>query len=201
MNSLHLPLKKHQIGPVLLMLVMCVIFFAVQEYVIAWFDYSRAGVNKGEIWRFFSAHLLHTNGNHLLLNGAGLLLLWALHGDYYNAPRIAVVFFSSALIIALGIHLFTPELSRYVGLSGVLHSLFVWGALQDIQHKRKSGYLLLVGVAIKIIAEQIQGPDQRLGDWIDAIVAIDAHLYGALAGIIGFLITQLFMRRETVKRR
>jgi len=142
-----------------------------------------------------SAHLFHTN-----FNIAGLVLLWALHGDYYTPLRLVIVYLVSGLCVAAGIHFFTPELSRYVGLSGVLHGLFIWGALEDIRHNRKTGYLLVIGLAIKVAAEQSQGPDQQLGQWIDATVAIDAHLYGALAGFICYLFTLKTEALQTNKK-
>lgn len=196
MKTKHFPLEPTQIGPVILIAVISVLLGIFHEALIIYGDYSRSLVQQGELWRLLTGHLFHTNTNHLLLNLAGLFLLWALHGDYYSAVKTTVLFVVCGMGVSLGVHFLTPELTHYVGLSGVLHGFFVWGACEDIRLKRKSGYLLLIGLAIKIVSEQIEGPDATLGGWIDAQVAIDAHLYGALAGFIAFAITSILHKKK-----
>ena len=52
----------------------------------------------------------------------------------------------------------------------------------------KSGWLLLIGLAIKVGYEQIDGSSEQVANLIDAKVAVDAHLFGALTGIAIFLL-------------
>lgn len=87
--------------------------------------------------------------------------------------------------------MFTSDLMRYVGLSGVLHAFFAWGALQDIKHKEKTGYLLFLGLWAKIIYEQLYGASAEVSAMINATVAVDAHLWGAIAGTLFFVFGQL----------
>ena len=54
----------------------------------------------------------------------------------------------------------------------------------DCEKKYKTGYLLFIGVWLKIIWEQYSGPDPQIGELIDARVATEAHLIGAIAGIL-----------------
>lgn len=82
--------------------------------------------------------------------------------------------------------LFSPDLIWYAGLSGALHGIFAWGACVDIKEKMKSGWLLLIGLAIKVGYEQIDGSSEQVANLIDAKVAVDAHLFGALTGITIF---------------
>ena len=49
-------------------------------------------------------------------------------------------------------------MKSYVGLSGALHGLFTWGALKDISSKTKGGWLLLIGVWLKIITNSLVNP-------------------------------------------
>jgi membrane associated rhomboid family serine protease len=65
-----------------------------------------------------------------------------------------------------------------------LHGLFVWGACFDILNKEHTGWLLLIGVAIKLGYEQLGGDTQAIAELIGASVAVDAHLYGAVSGLI-----------------
>ena len=62
-----------------------------------------------------------------------------------------------------------------------------WGALMDIKHKEKTGYLLLIGLMAKIIHEQIYGASADVERLIGAGVATDAHLYGAIGGLLAFI--------------
>ncbi len=148
------------------------------------FAYQRDLIAQGQVWRIFTGHLLHTNSYHLLLNLSALWLLWALHGHYYHYGNYAVLLIFSALITSLGLYLFSPELTSYVGLSGILHGVFIWGAITDIRQQEKTGYLLLLGVILKVAHEQFYGADQSIAQLIDANVAIDAHLWGCIGGLI-----------------
>lgn len=154
------------------------------------FDYLRP-VATTEWWRMVTAHVFHTNDVHLTLNLSALVLLSFIHKQFYRTSSISILFIVSAFFVSIGIFIFTPEMERYVGLSGVLHGFFVWGALKDISVGEKTGYLLLGGVILKLIYEQLAGPNQELMNLIEANVAIDAHVYGAVAGLFYFVITWL----------
>ena len=66
----------------------------------------------------------------------------------------------------------------------MLHGIFVFGAILDIRYKDKTGYLLFIGVWLKIAHEQFYGASKQVSTMIDANVAIDAHLWGAVGGLI-----------------
>jgi len=146
--------------------------------------YQRELINQGEVWRLFSGHLLHTNGFHLLLNLAALIMLWALHGRFYSIKNYCALFLFCSISTSIGIFCYTPSLVEYVGLSGVLHGIFVFGAIMDILSEDKTGYLLFAGIWLKIAHEQIYGASTDVSDLIEASVAIDAHLWGAVGGLL-----------------
>lgn len=146
--------------------------------------YQRQLITEGEIWRLISGHILHTNGYHLLLNLAALLMLWALHGHFYSIKNYIALFLLCSITTSVGIYYFDPTLIQYVGLSGVLHGVFVFGALMDINAKDKTGYLLFLGVWLKIAYEQFYGASTDVSDLIEASVAVNAHLWGALGGLL-----------------
>lgn len=154
--------------------------------------YQRQLIAEGEIWRIISGHLLHTNGYHLLLNLAALFLLWALHGRFYSIKNYTTLFLFCSITTSGGIYFFDPTLIQYVGLSGVLHGVFVFGAIMDINAKDKTGYLLFIGVWLKIAHEQFYGASTDVSNLIEASVAVDAHLWGALGGLL-FSILYLYI--------
>ncbi len=116
-------------------------------------------------------------------------MLWALHGNYYTLKNYSLLFFTAALTCSLGLYFLSPSIVQYVGLSGVLHGFFVWGALMDIKNKDKTGYLLLIGVCLKIVHEQFYGASSDVSSLIEANVAIDAHLWGAVGGLLFFILS------------
>jgi rhomboid family GlyGly-CTERM serine protease len=180
----NLPIQiKYSLAPVLIIIVSIILALAepMSSDLLA---YDRPQLNNLQWWRLITGHFLHTNSIHLLLNTAGLILLWALHGHYYNIPRYFVQFFVLCLGTAIGLYLFSKQMYWYVGLSGVLHGLFIIGAYFDIQQKFKTGWLMLIGVWLKVVHEQIYGASEDVAQLIAANVAVDAHLYGTITGSI-----------------
>lgn len=191
-----LPIKKQQILVPLVVLLLSVFAFIFEPSLAADFIYHQDDISQGHYWQLITAHFFHTNFNHLLLNTAGLVLLWSLHGRFYTLTNYLSLFTFSALITGLGLYFFSPEINQYVGLSGVLHGIFVWGALADIKSADKTGYLLFIGVWLKIIHEQIYGASTATTAMISANVAIDAHLYGAIAGVAIFIFHQGLLKKR-----
>lgn len=122
------------------------------------------------------------------MNLGALLLILMLHQLYYSLKSFVFLLLAGCVGISLLLFLFSPDIHIYVGLSGWLHCFITVGALLDIKHKIQSGWLILLGVIAKVTYEQWQGPDAELAELIDANVAIDAHLYGVLCGLLlGFV--------------
>jgi len=174
---------NHTLIP-LLIIILTLFSFIFDQQISMLLVYQRNAIANGELWRLFTGHFFHTNGYHLSLNLAALTLLWALHGHFYSIKNYALLFIFSAFTCSLGLYYFSPELQRYVGLSGVLHGVFVWGAIMDIKQGDKTGYLLFTGVWLKIVHEQIYGASADVANLIGANVAVDAHLWGAIGGLL-----------------
>jgi rhomboid family GlyGly-CTERM serine protease len=140
-------------------------------------------------WQWVTAHFVHTNFVHYAFNMIGLALLWFLHGEYATNRGYIVNFLLISVGISLCILVFSPDLGSYVGMSGVLHGIFAWGVIIDISKKRKSGYLLMIGLIVKLADEQWFSSSTFMADMIGVNVAIDAHLYGAIIGLLVGILT------------
>ena len=178
---LNLPFEKRFISAPIILIISAIVIFATPLSEL--FEYNRTLFATGEYWRIITGHFSHSNGHHLMLNLAGVALIWALHGEYYDSKQYALALFLLALYTGGGLYIFYPENTLYNGLSGVLHGLIIIGALIDCQKGMKTGYLLFIGVWLKIAWEQYTGPSAELGELIEARVAIEAHLIGAVSGI------------------
>ena len=184
----NFPLTKCQYLAPLFVVLFSLIAFFFNDALEETFIFDRTALLDGEWWRAFTGHIFHTNQYHLLLNLGATILLWSLHGQYYRLSNYAIVLFICAVATSLGVYYFSTDINYYVGLSGVLHGVFVWGACCDILHKEKTGYLLLLGVWLKIGHEQWFGASEDVAQLISASVAIDAHLFGAIGGMIATLL-------------
>ena len=182
-------LKREQTYPYILIAFICLLlalwYSLVSESTLqtSLFVYQRNFIDTGQWWRLITAHFMHSNVIHFAVNILGLFLLWLLHGEYSRPKSLFINVLLLCVGISLSIYVWSVSIFWYVGLSGVLHGLFAWGVVIDIYLKRKTGYLLLIGLIIKILDEQFFASSQYMSDLIGVSVAIDAHLYGAAIGL------------------
>lgn len=158
------------------------------------FEYSRAGISRGEIWRIVSAHVVHTNAIHGVMNAAAWVLIMGVVGQQLSWKRWGLAVFTMGVGISIFLFLWNPEIKGYVGFSGVLHGLLSLGLMFSVVvSKDKLHAVALVLFAAKIIREQLPGFNiQHLDHLIDAPVVVDAHLYGAILGVVMFCVYYAF---------
>lgn len=183
MNASSMGTKKHQspyLTVTVVSLLCAALYFSGLETTLA---YQRDLIKDGQVWRLLTGNFLHTNHWHLLMNVAGLWTIVLLHEVHYRAKDLAILIAVLALMQGLSLLIFFPETKGYVGLSGVLHGLFIYGAVRDINHGMKTGYLLTLGVIVKVAYEQIYGASHEITALIGARVATESHFIGVVSGI------------------
>lgn len=146
--------------------------------------YDRAQVTAGQLWRLVTGNLVHLNWPHLVLNLAGLVLIWLLLGRDWSLRLWCATFAVCTLAVGGGLYAFDPALRWYVGLSGVLHGLFVAGVLVTPGLSRIERVALLAAVAAKLAWEHLFGPTPGVTALIHGAVVGQAHLYGAAGGLL-----------------
>ena len=153
--------------------------------------YSRTALmEKGQYWRLLTAHLVHTDLPHALLNlAAWPLIFWLAQSRLSGCQWMTGLLFC-AFGVSVGLWFFSPTVQWYVGLSGVLHGLLVLSALTVWWQQPVLTLLVLLGVIIKLLWEQTQGSLPGSAVWIGHPVIVDAHLFGALAGMLYFFLHQ-----------
>src|ERR1700680_2342648 len=73
--------------------------------------YDRTALAQGQWWRLLTAHLVHLDLRHALLNCVGLLLMWALFARDYSPRQWVLVLLGAALALDAGL---------WLGASGVM---------------------------------------------------------------------------------
>jgi rhomboid family GlyGly-CTERM serine protease len=174
---------------------------------LGWLRYERAALAGGQYWRAVSAHLVHLNGTHLLLNLAGLFLLCELLWNELPLRHGLGMLAAGALTASALLFLLHPELLWYAGLSGALHGLWAGCALDGLwpQGVRRPPFATmptstwrrlqadwplarclclaaLLLLTIKLALESWLGAPVHVAQAIGAPVVTPAHLYGVLGG-------------------
>jgi rhomboid family GlyGly-CTERM serine protease len=179
-------------NPPLLLLLLAAVAQAL--HATQYLQYERSAVLAGQIWRLWSAHMVHLGWEHYFLNAAGLLLVWLLFRQTASIRAWSGHFLFAGLAVSLGLLWFNPGLEWYVGLSGILHALFIAGVLAEVRRDVALSVLVLLGFAAKIIFEQIYGPLPGSEQSAGGPVVVDAHLYGTVAGCISYGINYWFQK-------
>ncbi len=193
--SRHLPFAC----PLAISLV-CLVLTLIPESWQSALQYQREAIQAGELWRLISGQLTHLNLPHLLMNLAGLWLIWLmfftredqLASCLYRLPAIL-------LLTTIGLWLLNPEVSWYRGLSGALHGLLALALLRQWRGQPVFHTLLLALLIGKIAWEQASGPVPASEAWISGRVIVDSHLYGTVGGGIIWLLERshaLFIKHE-----
>ncbi len=158
-------------------------------------SFDRSGIEDGELWRIVSGHFVHLGTSHMLLNGAGIILVWLLVGQEFILRQWALVTIVVIVGIGAGLWWMNPELQWYVGLSGLLHGWLAAGIVAALSKGRLDAGLLAALIVAKLVFEQWQGPIPGSAESAGGPVIVDAHLYGGIAGALaGLGLTRLARR-------
>lgn len=142
--------------------------------------YERSAIAAGQWWRLLTAHLVHLDARHALLNAAGLALLWALFARVYTARRWLLAVLLIIAAVDAGLWYLSTGLRWYVGASALLHGVFACGAIAMIRGRDRMGWIALVVFAAKLAWEQWQGALPLAS----GPVVTASHLYGAVGGVL-----------------
>jgi rhomboid family GlyGly-CTERM serine protease len=166
---------------------------------INWVDdwrFDRALVEQGDVWLLFSGHMVHLNWSHWALNMAGLSIVAFFFSSHASVKQWLTVIIISACMINIGLWWWMPEIRSYVGLSGVLHGLFLYGALREIRFYPTSGYALSCVLIAKLVWEFFNGALPGSEDMTGGRVLTEAHLLGAIGGILVWMIEAILAIRR-----
>lgn len=161
-------------------------------------QYDRSLILAGEYWRIITCHFTHTGWPHLLLNMAGALLVFALFFRLYSPLSWLLGSVCCMVGIGLSLLVFSPDLTWYRGLSGLLHGLLLMGLIGGIRKGETFYWVGLLALVGKLAMEQLVGPSGHTVQLIHAPVITNAHLAGVIAG--GIAASVILFATRTVQK-
>lgn len=146
--------------------------------------FDRTAIEAGQWWRLLTANFVHLGWYHWFLNELGLVVLVLLCPERIRVLTLLARVAFMGILMSLCLYGFTPGLSRYVGMSGVIHGLFVLGLLPQVRQRDLVSMGCLAFLIGKLVFEQIAGAPLSDESAIGGHVVTESHLFGALAAAL-----------------
>ncbi len=195
MPGLRAGLRALPGGWAVLLLGAAILAFAVPgDGLTGGLRFEREAIAGGQLWRLASAHFVHLGMSHAVLNVVGLLLIAWLVGKEYTVRQWLFVSAITIATIDAGLWWLLPELEWYVGLSGVLHGWLAAGVVVQVGRRRPDGLLLAGLLTGKLVFEALFGALPGSAETAGGPVVTEAHLYGAVGGLLAGLLLSRFVR-------
>ena len=187
----------------LLILALSLLLVWTQSLDVNSWAYNRDAIANGEYWRLITGHFIHLNNMHLLLNMLGVGLVLMLFDNVLAIWQWFVFLLASAFIIGVMIYFTLPQVQGYVGLSGVIHGLYVLATMQLLTQPKERNFALILAVMVtlKLLTENgVQGTSFT-ANLIGGHVLLPAHLYGAEVGLLFGVLAWLSKRLNADKKQ
>lgn len=142
--------------------------------------YDRVAIAGAQWWRLLTAHLVHSDLEHLTWNVAGLLVLGTLL-ERIDRRTYSIALFGGMLCVDMALIGHLPSIGYYCGLSGALNALLL-PLLVELWRRTRSPLVPVIAAAslIKILVELFLGDALFTHTAWTSVPA--AHLAGWLVG-------------------
>ena len=163
---------------------ICIISYLLLPKSNLWMAYDRVLVEDGQWWRLITANLVHLGGWHTLMNLASLWLI-----SFIFQPLLKMSYWISWVLLLyfvniLAMHLWTPHIIHYVGMSGALYGLIAACATAELRLGVKLSGILLIVVGIKIFIPEMIGVQSEYDEFLGGSVVEESHIIGFIEGLI-----------------
>lgn len=171
------------IGPCALVTAMLAVEF-LGDWGRGWLSFDRDAIADGQWWRLLTGSFAHLGWYHWMLNTLGVLVFVLLCPQplplWIWARRVLLI----GVVMSLCLWSFVPELGNYVGMSGVIHGLFLLGLVPQARR----GDLIALGCLLYLLGkigwELYAGAPVSDEAAIGGRVIVESHLYGTLSAVL-----------------
>lgn len=168
---------------IIAMIAIGCIFQLLPENLQFYLRYDQMAIEHGQVWRLITGHLLHLGWFHLISNIGAFILVCLLLSRQLSTIWFLTAVTGIALLCSAGLFVFSTHVKWYVGLSGVIHGIIILGCALALRDKERWAIFLAIGVVIKLGLEQAGISVGTSAAKLGGDIIVDAHLWGAVAGI------------------
>lgn len=155
-------------------------------------SYHRADFLNRIYYEWLSPSLVHFNWMHWFLNILNLIAIAVIFNKVWSAKKLLIIFAISSAFIMVCLYVFNHNISSYVGMSGVLYALAIYGALHNLKYDKLVSFAILLYVFLKLFfgetVNHLMGVDIALSG---LSVVREVHWYGAIIGILCYCIENI----------
>lgn len=159
--------------------------------------FDRSAIAGGEWWRLISGHLIHSDGQHLLWDVTALVVIgWMLERD--RPALFAWGLLAGVVVVNTWLWIGMPELERYCGLSGILHTVLCL-LLVSLWHVSFRPIVIMMGVLIvgKVALEWWTNQALLTQTAWPSVPIV--HFAGLCAGLVVLLLSDGSLTRNSMK--
>lgn len=151
-------------------------------------------------YRLLTCHWVHLDWRHAGMNVAGLWLLCLIDTRTQRFWSNGLRCLWLCVAVGAALYILQPGLDWYVGFSGVLHGLFVIALFGLAWHERDRFAIVVLMVLMgKLVVEHYHGALSQ--GVLNAPVIVEAHSYGALAGLLYSVVGASLMHGRSTREK
>ncbi|OOF17466.1 rhombosortase [Salinivibrio sp. PR932] len=185
--TLHVPTQP--LGLLIIVALVCVgVHYSSLAETWVW---QRSALASGQAWRVVTGNFIHHNLFHLLTNMTGLGVFGLMFYRHIGAGTLASLILWLACVV--GLVMWWSPYQQYMGLSGVLYGLFMYGGISTI-HTPSGKWIALI-TSVKCVGDALLGQSLPMRAALGIDIAHLAHGGGIIGALAFFAIKQRIQRR------
>lgn len=168
----------------------CLLLALAPDWLPALLAYDRDALAAGELWRIWTAHVVHFSLAQAVADTAVLLACGALAEQAIGSRRMLGLLLLAAPLVSLGLLVLAPSMTEYRGASALATACAVLAAalLWHLGAWWRVGILAgAAAFAARTLLEALSIPLTPATLPPGVAVAWQAHLLGALAGVLAIV--------------
>jgi len=134
-------------------------------------------------------NLVHANWMHWFLNVINMLALVLIFYKTWSIKRFIFFMIFASYFVTICIYIFLPNVTSYLGLSGVLYGAAVYSGLNEYNEQKTVSILLLSYVLLKLLFHDFINEITYVDDMLNGLTILtQAHWYGAIFGVLVYIV-------------